>query len=66
MIYYLTTGNDDSGFVESEKADLRKSRYNGMISLTEEEIELVKDRLEKLGDVSFAVSIQLLFRWSKI
>lgn len=54
LIYYLTTGNDDSGFVESEKADLRKSRYNGMISLTEEEIELVKDRLEKLGDVSFA------------
>lgn len=54
LIYYLTTGNDDSGFKEQEKDDIRKSRYKGMISLTEEEIELVKVRIEKLGDVSYA------------
>lgn len=54
MIYYLTTGNDDSEFEEREKAEIRKSRYNGMISLTEEEIGIVKARLEKLGDVSYA------------
>ena len=54
LIYYLTTGNDDSGFKEQEKDDIRKSRYKGMISLAEEEIELVKVRIEKLGDVSYA------------
>lgn len=54
LIYYLTTGNDDSAFEKSEKDAIRKSRYVGMISLTEEEIELVKQRIEKLGDVSFA------------
>lgn len=54
LIYYLTTGNDDSGFEEQEKDEIRKSRYKGMISLTEEEIELVRGRIEKLGDVSYA------------
>lgn len=54
LIYYLTTGDDDSGFEEQEKDEIRKSRYKGMISLTEEEIELVKGRIEKLGDVSYA------------
>lgn len=54
LIYYLTTGNDDRGFEESEKDEIRKSRYFGMISLTEEEIDIVKGRLEKLGDVSYA------------
>lgn len=54
LIYYLTTGYDDSGFEKSEKSDVRKSRYRGMINLTEEEINIVKERLKKLGDVSFA------------
>lgn len=54
LIYYLTTGYDDSGFKEQEKDAIRKSRYKGMISLTEEEIELVKGRIEKLGDVTYA------------
>ena len=54
LIYYLTTGDDDSGFEEQEKDEIRKSRYKGMISLTEEEIELVKGRIEKLGNVSYA------------
>ena len=54
LIYYLTTGDDDSGFEEQEKDAIRKSRYKGMISLTEEEIELVKGRIEKLGDVTYA------------
>lgn len=54
LIYYLTTGNDDSGFEEQEKDEIRKSRYKGMISLTEEEIELVRGRIKKLGDVSYA------------
>lgn len=54
LIYYLTTGHDDREFEEREKDDIRKSRYFGMISLTEEEIGIVKDRLEKLGDVSYA------------
>ncbi len=53
LIYYLTTGNDDSSFIESEKDEIRKSRYNGMISLTEDEIELIKDRLAKLGDADY-------------
>lgn len=54
LIYYLTTGDDDSGFEEQEKDAIRKSRYKGMISLTEKEIELVKGRIEKLGDVTYA------------
>lgn len=54
LIYYLTTGDDDSEFEEQEKDAIRKSRYKGMISLTEEEIELVKGRIEKLGDVTYA------------
>lgn len=54
LIYYLTTGSDDNGFEETERTDIRKSRYKGMICLTEEEIKLVKERLEKIGDVDFA------------
>lgn len=54
VMYYLTTGEDDSAFKESEKEDIRKSRIGGMISLTEESIKEVKDKIQELGDVSFA------------
>lgn len=56
VIYYLTTGKDDSDFTVQEKAELRTYRYVGMIELTQENIDNVNRRIRKLGDVSFANS----------
>lgn len=54
VIYYLTTGVDDSAFETQEKAELRNYRYMGMIELTRENINAVNQRIQELGDVSYA------------
>ena len=54
VIYYLTTGVDDSDFTPQEKPDIRNSRYSGMIELTKSEIEILNQRIQNLGDVSYA------------
>ena len=54
VIYYLTTGQDDSDFKEQEKSEHRRTRYEGMIELTNENIKAVNKRIQDLGDVSFA------------
>ena len=54
VIYYLTTGIDDSEFQTQEKPELRNYRYIGMIDLTKENIDAVNQRILALGDVSFA------------
>lgn len=54
VIYYLTTGQDDSDFQTQEKPDQRNYRYVGMIELTKENIDAVNSRIRELGDVSFA------------
>ena len=54
VIYYLTTGQDDSSFQEQEKKEHRDTRYEAMIALTHEDIEAVNKRIRDLGDVSYA------------
>ena len=54
VIYYLTTGEDDSNFNSQEKTEHRNLRYTGMIEITRESIEEINRKIEKLGDVSFA------------
>ena len=54
VIYYLTTGVDDSAFVEQEKPEQRKFRYDGMIEVTLENIDAVNARIRELGDVNYA------------
>lgn len=54
VIYYLTSGNDDSAFETSEANNIRKARYKGKIELTEENIKAVESRIEELGDVDYA------------
>lgn len=54
VIYYLTSGNDDSAFETSEANNIRKARYKGKIELTEENIKAVENRIEELGDVDYA------------
>lgn len=54
VIYYLTTGLDDGNFQTQEKAELRRSRFEGMIQLTQESINAVNKKIQKLGDVAYA------------
>ncbi len=54
VIYYLTTGEDDSKFEEQEKAEHRNLRYVGMIEVTKENIEAVNCKIQELGDASYA------------
>ena len=54
VIYYLTTGEDDSNFKSQEKAEHRNLRYTGMIEITKESIEEINKKIQALGDVSFA------------
>lgn len=54
VIYYLTTGEDDSNFKSQEKAEHRNLRYTGMIEITKESIEEINSKIHALGDVSFA------------
>lgn len=54
VIYFLTTGKDDGNFQTQEKAELRKSRYEGMIQLTLESIDAVNSKIQELGDVTYA------------
>lgn len=54
VIYYLTTGEDDSAFVEQEKPEQRKFRYDGMIEVTWENIDAINARIRELGDVNYA------------
>lgn len=54
VIYYLTTGEDDSNFKSQEKAEYRNLRYMGMIEITKESIEEINRKIQALGDVSFA------------
>lgn len=54
VIYYLTSGRDDSEFESSETDSIRKARYKGKIELTEENIKAVESRLAALGDVGYA------------
>lgn len=54
VIYYLTTGEDDSNFISQEKAEHRNLRYTGMIEITKESIEEINRKIQALGDVSFA------------
>lgn len=53
VIYYLTTGEDDSNFISQEKAEHRNLRYTGMIEITKESIEEINRKIQALGDVSF-------------
>ena len=54
VIYYLTSGDDDSSFSESEPDKIRRARYKGKIELTQENIDAVNKRLEEIGDVDYA------------
>ena len=54
VIYYLTTGEDDSNFISQEKAEHRNLRYTGMIEITKDSIEEINRKIQALGDVSFA------------
>ena len=54
VIYYLTTGEDDSNFKSQEKAEYRNLRYMGMIEITKESIEEINRKIQALGDVNFA------------
>ena len=54
VIYYLTSGQDDSEFEPVEADTIRRARYKGKIELTEENIRVVENRLAILGDVSYA------------
>ena len=54
VIYYLTSGTDDSSFEVSDADNIRKARYKGKIELTEENIKAVEKRMEELGDVDYA------------
>ena len=54
VIYYLTSGRDDSEFVPGEADKIRKARYKGKIELTEENIKAIESRLAELGDVGYA------------
>lgn len=54
FLYYLTTGQDDSSFKETEDAKIRRSRIGGMITLTQENLDSVNAKILELGDVSFA------------
>ncbi len=54
LIYYLTTGIDDKSFTPAEREDLRTSRIQGMIEITNENIKSIESRIFKLGDVSYA------------
>lgn len=54
VIYYLTTGKDDSDFKVQEKPEQRKYRYVGMIELTQENINEINKRIVEIGDVDYA------------
>lgn len=54
VIYYLTSGQDDSEFEPVEADAIRRARFKGKIELTEENIKVVENRLAILGDVSYA------------
>lgn len=54
FLYYITTGQDDSSFQESENENIRRSRIGGMISLAESSLNEVNTKIQELGDVSFA------------
>lgn len=54
VIYYLTTGKDDSDFEIQEKPEQRKYRYVGMIELTQENIDAINKRILEIGDVGYA------------
>lgn len=52
VIYYLTTGEDDSDFQSQEKAEHRNLRYLGMIEITQENIDEVNRKIQELENVS--------------
>ena len=54
VIYYLTTGEDDSKFKTQEKAEHRNLRYTGMIEITKDSIDEINRKIQELGDTSYA------------
>lgn len=54
VIYYLTSGTDDSGFPVIEEDKVRKARYKGKIEVTLENIDAAEARLRDLGDTDYS------------
>ena len=54
LIYYLTTGVDDSKLAAQENEKIRVSRIKGKIEITSEDITSVESRISDLGDVGYA------------
>ncbi len=54
VIYYLTSGTDDSTFLVTEEDKVRKARYKGKIELTQDNIDAAEKRLQELGDADYA------------
>ena len=54
VIYYLTSGTDDSSFSVIEEDKVRKARYKGKIEQTQDNIEVAETRLRNLGDTDFS------------
>lgn len=48
LFKYLITGVDDSNFSPTEKEDIRKSRLNGQILLSETQISRITEELEEI------------------
>lgn len=53
VIYYLTTGEDDSKFETQEKAEHRNLRYTGMIEITKDSIDEINKKIQEFGDTSY-------------
>lgn len=54
VIYYLTSGADDSSFLVTEEDKVRKARYKGKIELTQDNIDAAEKRLQELGDADYS------------
>lgn len=54
LIYYLTTGVDDSELAAEENEKIRVSRIKGKIEITLEDITSVESRISDFGDIGYA------------
>ncbi|WP_303029423.1 AAA family ATPase [Bacteroides acidifaciens] len=54
LIYYLTTGNDDSNFTPESQKEIQKASINGKMSFIEDVIKEKEAEIEAIGPVGHA------------
>lgn len=54
LIYYLTTGKDDSSFEPIEPKDIQRATIKGKISFIEDVLSEKRKELENIGEVDYA------------